>query len=920
MLLGREKEVDLLKKNLSLAKEGTGRFVLVKGEAGIGKTTLVEEFLKREDCTVIRGRCSPILTPPLHPIKEALSEVGLGHLLGMPVNPRVMILYLVHESGILMAKAEREEFSVDPDIFTSMLTAVSMFVKDSFGDMGKRDEYLEELRYGKYNLVMKKGVKTTLVAILEGRSNEFLHGDMEGLLTKIEENYKSILERWDGNTDSVKDIEILLYKFLRSGKYDGQPIDGIKDWSFENVRLGLGRLSEKRVVCVFIDDIQWADETTVSLLHYLARSNEDRIMITATYRSEEINNVILELEEAIIREGIGEIIDLGPLDMDNTLKVIEEITGFEVGMDVLNYIYDVSEGIPLNIIEVTRYLTEEGLFHKEGEKYTLKKTPTELPEKMNSIIKRRVRNLDEDSREIIEIAAVLGTWINIDLLSCATGIKKIRIIKSLRKMAKTGLISRKSSGFSFYHDYIRDAIYLSIDRETLKEYHSIIAECLEKSSFPADLKETIMAEHYYNAGLWIKAIEFSKKALDIAVRDGAWGEAMHFAKICYECANKIDDEKTMAEMCVKIGDIHYTRGEYERAAEWYRKSLKIRDIYIAHIKLGNSLLNMGSYENAKKEFRKAEVLCDDPREVLIHHANVNIRTGEFSKAESELMEYIEWAKDDPKKLVNAYKTLSILYSTESKLDKAMKYLQKALSTAKALGMKKETADIMHNMGVVHYLTGNNSQALEKVLQVMEIRESIGDMDGYLKAANLLGLIYWSIGNAHESEKYFKIAGKYARLMGRRDAYATALADIGMIKYYLKKSEESTEYLKKALEIFREIDNAMGKMESLLYMISALLDTEYSKNREIRDLLQEAESLANRLGIENYVIWCKIISLRISNDLDSLKNLASTQSDPLIKGIAYLHLWRETGKDEYRIKGIKYFKKANFIGATNYFIS
>ena len=84
-ILERQSDLQILEAALNDARTGTGRFVLVSGEAGIGKTTLVEHFADQHetDCDVLRGYCDPLLTPsPLGPLSDiARTNQSLRHLL-----------------------------------------------------------------------------------------------------------------------------------------------------------------------------------------------------------------------------------------------------------------------------------------------------------------------------------------------------------------------------------------------------------------------------------------------------------------------------------------------------------------------------------------------------------------------------------------------------------------------------------------------------------------------------------------------------------------------------------------------------------------------------------------------------------------------------------------------------------------------
>ena len=916
MLLGREREFEIL-RNIFERKENGGRIVLIRGEAGIGKTALVEEFISRANCNSLVGRCSPILTPPLHPFREALKSKNLDNLLGIPKNPKILMLYAIHSTGILLSKVEKVDFNIDADIFTSMLTAVEMFVKDSLSGISKGSEYLEELRYGDYNLIMKMGNCITLVAVVEGRGNEFLHRDLESMLQEIEEKYCKILESWDGNMSTVSGMNDILNGLLNSGKYEGNAIEiSVQDWNFENVRLGLSRLSKKKRICIFIDDIQWADEGTISLMHYLARSEEDKFLIIGTYRSEEKNEEISELEEAILREGIGDIIDLSSLDRDSVLSLIEKTLKKEISIDVLNYVDSASGRVPLNVIEISKMLLDEGYLVERKRRYYLSENPEKLPTRMESIVMRRLRMIGEEQRDIVEFAAVIGTRVLPGVLSCGLDMRKITLLKVLRSLTKTGIFKKEDDTYSFSHDYVRDAIYRNIDGDIRKEYHAIVAECMQDVDIDDVVKTIAMGEHYYHAGKYQKAFEFLSKALENAFKNYAFKEAIRYGEILLKCSKEIRDEEKIRTTLIKLGELYLQRGEFEKGIKSYEDSLKIEESAEAYIGLGNAFYQIGEYDKAMGHYQKAENISEEDHErLLINIANLEIRRGNMQEAEKKLKLYLEWAKKNGKDLIEAYKTLGVFYSRYGKYKESEKYLSEALKIAKSGENKLEVADIMHNLGVLYMLLGKNEEAIEYALEAINIMESMGEVRRYSKTSNLLGLVYWNSGNKELALKYFTISLKYAKLLGIREDAASPLTNIGMIYYYSKSYEEAKKYLEEAIRILDELGSTLRSLESLLYLASVYVDTE---NEESKKIMAHAMEITKNSKIESYQIWVSVLNCRIAKDEECLRKIANTINDPLLKAISYQHLWAVNKKKEYKEKAVHYFKTANFMGALEYF--
>jgi len=173
---GRDRELRELSEKIEESFREDTRLIVVVGEAGVGKTTLVRKTLENIDAAVAVGEYLPEDEGDYSGFIKALQQIGLENTLGYIPAPDIQALMVTDESGLLLAWAGRE-VTVDPDIFTSMLSAVGMFVADSLAPVSRGGEYLKELKYGDYTLYITSGIYT-LVGVLKGTANEYFLGDL----------------------------------------------------------------------------------------------------------------------------------------------------------------------------------------------------------------------------------------------------------------------------------------------------------------------------------------------------------------------------------------------------------------------------------------------------------------------------------------------------------------------------------------------------------------------------------------------------------------------------------------------------------------------------------------------------------------------------------------------------------------------
>ena len=118
---------------------------------------------------------------------------------------RVEHVFLIHShSGLLIAHAAAQDAaSQDPQLVSSMLSAIQDFVRDSFAEQ----QGLDSLRLGELRVWSEPGPFATLVAVIRGNPPEDLHAKLAGVLARMHRERPEALEKFDGDSSGLGDIE-----------------------------------------------------------------------------------------------------------------------------------------------------------------------------------------------------------------------------------------------------------------------------------------------------------------------------------------------------------------------------------------------------------------------------------------------------------------------------------------------------------------------------------------------------------------------------------------------------------------------------------------------------------------------------------------------------------------------------------------
>ena len=792
-MIGRREEIEILKEHLSDALQSRGSTIFVSGEAGIGKTRLVEELkylAEDKDAKILEGQCLADNLEPLLPFKEALRNADLLHLISQNPPPKVISVYLITASGLLITKTERQRSELDADIFASMLSAVQNFVKDSLSFMGEEEgSSLNSIAYGGHDILIQTVGDLSLAMVIEGSSSEFLIEDMRKTLYKI----KGELGDWDGEVSSVRKFQQDLNWFIDSGKYEGRFLvedsDIKKENLFDNVLLGLKRSSAERPVILFLDDLQWSDHTTLSLLHYLSRNTRDaRLVIVGTYRPEDLFKIkeneshpLKTTMQNMSRESLFQEIEVERLSKDDTERVIEDmLDNVDHHENFIEKIHSESGGNPYFIFEMVKLLIDEGHIKAEKDGWVIEEgvEDVQIPSKIYDIVVRRLDRLIKEQKDILECASIIGDEFQSEVLGDITGMNRLKLLRNLNKIEKTHkLIHSFEKKYRFDHHLVKDVLYDGMMEELRKEYHKITAETYESLFDPDDIEiKEQMAKHFFKAGdsragrYLIDLGETSKENFSNQDAAGYYQRAL-------ECT---DDPEIRRMAHQGLGDIYSTIGEFEDAIENYNSA---RDLTEGKPQKTHIINQLASVYDKKGDHEQGNSICEGWLE--------KIEEDQFIK-KAELMGTYGWNH----LILGDY-------------ERSEKILTEALSLAVKLGDKKVTAEMEHILGTYFSDVDEPEKAIEHLKSALKKREYIEDQKGMSGTLNNLAIVYWEIGRLEEALELTERSIEISEMIGSKYNMANSLNNLGLIYYDMSELESSLEYLQKALDLSERIGERRG---------------------------------------------------------------------------------------------------------------
>src|SRR5207244_3468924 len=179
----------------------------------------------------------------------------------------------------------------------------------------------------------------------------------------------------------------------------------------------------------FVEALHWADRGTLDLLLHVARNLQTpdaagrgaRLLVVGTYRDVEVDRAhpLSATLAELRRTGSLPRVLLRGLTVDEVHRMYSAIRGQEVAWAQAEIVHRQTEGNPLFVQEVLRYLVEEGYVIREGGRYGRAEGTepgTGIPEGLRDVVGKRLNRLSEKTNQVLSVAAVMGREFRLDVL------------------------------------------------------------------------------------------------------------------------------------------------------------------------------------------------------------------------------------------------------------------------------------------------------------------------------------------------------------------------------------------------------------------------------------------------------------------------------------------------------------------------
>ncbi len=354
----------------------------------------------------------------------------------------------------------------------------------------------------------------------------------------------------------------------------------------KSMRLIIMKGSELKPVVILIEDLHWADLSSIELLQSLLRlADNNRLLFINTFRPNyaETGDKIISAIKGKYNEFYTEI-RLSPLSMSDRQILIQNLLRMQhLPVQIEKTITKNTEGNPFFIEEVIRSLIDDNVIEVKNDQFIISQSIENIviPTSVKDLLLARIDKLDETAKYILKVASVIGRYFLYDILKKVTeeidnlDIRIDTLIRLELIKINTDVIKRE---YLFQHALAHEAVYETLLVKNRQELHFKVAAAIE-NLYPEKIGDfyELLAHHYSLANDKEKAEEYLIKAGERTLRNAASSEALKY----FEEALKLylqkygnDVDKNKIYMLEKnIGTAFYNKGYFIDSVEHFRNAL-----------------------------------------------------------------------------------------------------------------------------------------------------------------------------------------------------------------------------------------------------------------------------------------------------------------------------------------------------------
>ncbi|MFJ2544801.1 AAA family ATPase [Microbacterium sp. NPDC087589] len=305
-----------------------------------------------------------------------------------------------------------------------------------------------------------------------------------------------------------------------------------------------------------VEDLHWADESTLALLSFLLRTlTRGRILLLLTCRSDDVRrgDAVSRFIGEATRARLLERVAVERLEPSAVRQLAESITGLPLNDAALERIQDRAEGVP--------FFVEELAGCSSGP----------LPGSLRDLLLARFDRLGDDARRVVQVVSGAERPLTHPLVTQLAGLTETRLDEAIREATLSGILVVADDDYRFRHALLREAVHDDLLPGERARLHRAYAEALEENCDGSDTADSAaLAYHWQLAQDDRRALAAAVAAMFDAKSRFAFASAARFGELALDLWIQVPDAESVVgldriELLRTLGSVLRNAGDGERA-------------------------------------------------------------------------------------------------------------------------------------------------------------------------------------------------------------------------------------------------------------------------------------------------------------------------------------------------------------------
>ena len=587
---------------------------------------------------------------------------------------------------------------------------------------------------------------------------------------------------------------------------------------WEGLNQFLIALARRRPVVLFLDDLHWADASTLALLGYLARQVAPApVAYLTTAHLIAPRSPLAALLQTLTRDGRLARLPLARLTPSDT-TILARHFSLAYQYPLAEWLTRNAEGNPYILAELIRYARDYGLLSADGtlNLTALSHSPV-VPQTVYNLILARVAQLSDAARRVLDAAVAAGREFEFEIVARAAALSEDAALDALDELRRATLVyPLDGSRYAFDHTLTMEVAYREVGEPRHRLLHRRVAEALE-SIHRQDLDATagLLASHFAEGNAPERAALYAFRAGQLASGLAAWNEASAF----YEQALAGADEARRATILMALGQARFQAGAFPQASEAFRSALAQVDVRsdsaaraATRLALARSLLPQARYAELMALIREMRADADRPEDLvqveLLWGTTLSLEGADLAGAAEHLHSAAALcaAQADPASLAQIRFELGSVAAQQGDLHQAIALYREALDAARSADSEATLnwQILAHNNLAYHLHLLGDPAAAEHAQAGLRLAREKGMLPLLPYLLSTSGEIALAGGDLATAEGYFAEGLALAEQLSSQERVAGLTANLGLVA--LRRGQS-------ALAIHR-LSSALGQADAL----------------------------------------------------------------------------------------------------------